>query len=71
MSGPRIPSLLIGGLLCLIGGAYLLDSGPTGPTALVLLIVGLGVAALLALLHRRSGNGPSPPPPDAPRPPGA
>lgn len=69
MSGPRIPSLLIGGLLCLIGGAYLLDSGPAGPTALALLIVGLGVAALLALLLRRSP--PAEPPPDAQRPPDA
>ena len=69
MSGPRIPSLLIGGLLCLIGGAYLLDSGPTGPTALALLVVGLGVAALLALLLRRGA--PTQPPPDAQRPPDA
>ena len=69
MNGPRIPSLVIGMVLCLIGGAYLLDSGPTGPTALVLLIVGLGVAALFALLLRRSA--PTDPPPDAQRPPDA
>lgn len=53
MSGPRIPSLLIGAVLIVIGGGYLLGEGPAGPTALILLMVGLGVAALLTLLLRR------------------
>ena len=56
VSGPRIPSLVIGLLLCVVGGAYLLDSGPAGPTALALLLVGLGAAALLALLRLRTGG---------------
>lgn len=68
---PRIPSLLLGIVFVVVGGAYLLGTGPTGPTALILLLVGLGSAGLLALILRDAAAPASDTPPESTRPPDA